>query len=213
MTKESNCKLFCVLRPIVVVAYSFIVAISLYAFRYFLFVGEEYAFSTIIFFNIGCGIVYFIGWYACMALVTKSLRLEQTFMGRTQYILTNLLGIIPIKLDTDLFVQWQVKPFELEGLEILCHFVVSYFVNILILSVVCLFIVKCKFPTKIALVPFENNIKTIFPYVLVYVFCGILFFASIQNIYAGVYYHASIYWMFVYTILSVVNARAERRRQ
>jgi len=194
------------LRPFIIVIYSFAAAIGLYALRHSIFAGHDHTTSTVVAFNVGCGIIYLLGWCTCLAWSIKSFKLENTFPRKTQYLLVNLLGIVPIKLETDLFVRWQVKPFELEGLQILLQFVMGYIVNSVILGVLCLFMLKCKFPAKMMLRPAKITFWSVIVYVFIYLFCGILLFASIQNIYSGVYYHSSLYWMLVYSAVSIVSA-------
>ena len=210
MIKLLLSKTFGFLQPIIVIIYSFFAAIGLYALKHSIFWGNQYAFSTVMVFNVGCGFAYFVGWYTCLALTTKSFKLVNTFPGKTQYIFINLLGVLPIKWDTDFFVQWQVKPFELEGLQILTHTVMGYVVNLIFLGILCLFMINCNFPTKIALFPAKKTCWSVFFYVLTYFICLFLLFSSVQNIFAGIYYQASLYWILVYTIVSILSAKKNK---
>lgn len=211
MTNSSSKHNCFFLRPFAIVIYSFLVANGLYALRNFIFANNEYVFSTLVAYNVGCGLVFLLGWYACLAWSVKSPRIAQTFSSRLQYVLVNLLGIIPINIDTDLFVRWQVKPFELEGLQIMMHSIVGYVMSLGILGILCLFMLKCRFPVKMTLRSTGGTLWSLIACVFLYTLCGILLIASMQCIYSGVYYQASLYWMLIYTIVSVISGKTSNQ--
>ena len=198
------------LRPFVVVIYGFLAAISLYALRHLIFAEKGLPLLPIATFNVGAGIIYLWGWYHCLAWCVKSFRLSQTFPCKSQYVLVNLLGIIPFKWETDLFVRWQVKPFELEGLQILMWFVMGYFTNLVTLGVICLFMVNCHVPAKMTLKPSKITFWSVISYGGMWLFCGLLLLSAAQDIFCGCYYHTSVYLMLLFTILSVFSGRQNK---
>ena len=170
MTESSSKFNLDFLRPFVIIIYSFGIATMLYALRHLIFTGDEHVFSSLVTYNVGCGLFYLLGWCACLGWSVKSPIIAQTFSSRLQCMLVNLLGIIPIKIDTNLFVRWQVKPFDLEGLQILMHDVVSYVMLLGILGILSLFMLKCKFPAKMTFRPIKRTLWSLIACVFLYSF-------------------------------------------
>jgi len=214
MSHVSLKKMFDFCRPLAIVIYSFGAAIGLYALKHSLLPGKENTLLEVVTLNIGCGIVFLLGWYVCLAWAVKSFKLTQTFPSRLQYILMNLICAIPIKAAVDLYIRWQLKPFFYdEGMPVLVSLILGAVLTLIIFTVIVgLFMMQCQLPAKITFCPAENTVFSVVAYILLYGLCGILLYASAEAVYLGIYHDAALFWMMIYTMISVSSGRINRKK-
>ena len=78
--------------------------------------------------------------------------------------------------------------------------------------IVSLFMMQCQLPAKITFCPAENTVFSVVAYILLYGLCGILLYASAEAVYLGIYHDAALFWMMIYTMISVSSGRINRKK-
>ena len=78
--------------------------------------------------------------------------------------------------------------------------------------IVGLFMMQCQLPAKITFCPAENTVFSVVAYILLYGLCGILLYASAEAVYLGIYHDAALFWMMIYTMISVSSGRINRKK-
>ena len=89
----------------------------------------------------------------------------------------------------------------------------NYGLTLIIFTViVSLFMMQCQLPAKITFCPAENTVFSVVVYILLYGLCGILLYASAEAVYLGIYHDAALFWMMIYTMISVSSGRINRKK-